>query len=214
MIRIKVGFAYDQDWLYAMDDWKDYVCPDFDDNVVIFGNRDYNSVGGEGDWWTDAEEIISDLEYDELDDYSDFMPSGSYASDISPAKATACARLYQNTKLATDDPEFILEIAEILYPKLNLACTTIRGSSQGDWADAIYNADVVDPNILEDFFFGNLVDIGVYSVDEDGDEDLEGSDIMSYTEYSRMSEDELISYVRDMGVVNIPPDEEIEVEDM
>ena len=91
----------------------------------------------------------------------------------------------------------------------------MRGNSQGDWVDAIYVVGKVNPSILEDYFWGDLVNIDVYTgeVDEDGDEDeeLEGSDTISYTEYRNI--DDIEQYVRDMGLINIPPDEEIEVID-
>lgn len=215
MIRVKIEPAYDADWLYP-DEWKWNVCSDFDENVVITGNNRYYEIE-DASWWCDALSLINELDnyYDgDIEEFVDISDSG-----FSKAKICACARLYEDQIYSgggySDDLEFIIEIAEILYPKLDLEYCTLRGSSQGEWTDAVYVAGKVDSGILEDYFFENLVNINVYTVevDEDGDEDeeLEGSDTISYTEYRNI--DDIEQYVRDMGVVNIPPDEEIEIED-
>ena len=212
MIRVKIEPAYDSDWLYYDGEWKLRVCEDFDENVVITGNRHYREIEN-ASWWDAAVSLIYDMDnYYEGDAEELAYHLGDY--DVSESRLRACARLYEDCT-DPEDPEFITEIAEILNPKLDLASCTLRGSSQGDWVDAIYVVGKVNPSILEDYFWGDLVNISVYTVeiDEDGDEDeeLEGSDTISYTEYRNI--DDIKQYVRDMGVINIPPDEEIEVID-
>lgn len=212
MIRVKIEPAYDTDWMYYDDEWKLRVCEDFDENVVITGNSHYREIEN-ASWWDEAVSLIYDMNNYYEGDAEDLVYFLDDA-DVSESRLRACARLFED---CTDsgDPEFITEIAEILNPKLDLAYCTLRGNSQGDWVDAIYVVGKVNPSILEDYFWGDLVNIDVYTVevDEDGDEDeeLEGSDTISYTEYRNI--DDIEQYVRDMGLINIPPDEEIEVID-
>lgn len=52
------------DSLYSTHDmWKDYVCENFDDNVVICGNKDFLSVQ-EASWWVKTIDLINDIDCD------------------------------------------------------------------------------------------------------------------------------------------------------
>lgn len=219
MIRVKVEPAYDSDWLYYDDAWKDYVCHDFDNKVVILTDSHHQDFC-EADWWRDAcimDDALEEGYYDHSDDFGDYFVEyyGTYdISGISKGKATVCAKLYGEWEGDPTDTEFIVELAEILHPELDLEIDSIRGSVQGDYAEVIYVAGSIDVDVLEDYYFGNLVCISVYSVyeDDDGDEEEEHivSSEMSYSEYEDINDIE--AYVRDI-TGDIPPDEEIEIID-
>ena len=149
--------AWDDDFLYAGDEWKDFVCQDFDENVIILHNR-YTQGYANASWWDDAKYIIEAI-YNGYD-----LRDGDY-DEYSPDKLEAIQALYDATSDA-DDPEFIMQVAEILNPRLNRATTTIHGNTQSDWNDVIYVVGKVDPNILEDWYYGNIVEARLYMRDD------------------------------------------------
>ena len=66
-----VEFMRDCDYLYGRShDWEDYVCENFDENVVLTGNDRMYEVE-EASWWKQAKHISEELgEYpDDVDDF-------------------------------------------------------------------------------------------------------------------------------------------------
>ena len=65
MIEIRINSTGEGlDWLWGENDyWKDYVgCNDFDEQVVLFGNRDFNGIT-EASWYNKAKEILTNIDY-------------------------------------------------------------------------------------------------------------------------------------------------------
>ena len=192
MTKYTVKLEYLEDNYYWNDDsWKDFVCQDFDENVVMLGNRDYSEIT-EASWFKDACELV-----DELDNYDDSLEDliDAYGDDYAADKLEDVYNAYQDCD-RSDDPEFLIKVAKILYPHLDLVYTTIRGSNQGDWQDVIYVSGCLDEGILADWYFGNVYDANLYVRDEpleDYDEDDYGehdtSAVITDTEYWNMKHD-------------------------
>lgn len=159
MYTIKVVPCTDS-WYWDSDEWKDFVCEDFDQNVVIVGNRE-NAGVEEAEWWRDADRVSSELDY--ANDYEDFL----YAlEDEFPSNTLqAIWDLYLNDNMVND--EFRFEVAKILHPELQLESGTIRGSVQREWAYVYYVEGSVDLDVLADWYFGNVLDVELY--DENGE---------------------------------------------
>ena len=156
---IKIRYC-DDNYYWSDDTWKENVCADFDENIVIIGNRNAEGIE-EATWWQEAKSV-----FNELDNYggdrAEFMSvfEDEYAAD-------KLADIYDAYDLwdGRDNSAFIAKIAEILFPGLSLKCGTIRGNSQGDWADVVYIEDELpDIDILEAWYFGDVYDVGVYDV--------------------------------------------------
>ena len=173
MIKYFVKLDQAPDLYWGTDDeWKSFVCEDFDENVVLLGNRDYNSHE-EASWWKTAKYISDELAY------SDDLV-GSLENEFNADKLARIWNFYQNNNYDADDIEMMKKIVEIMYPGLELISGTIRGSNQGDWQDYVCVADEVNPNLLEDWYFGNVYEATLYEVDTDDleeDEDLDDYEI-------------------------------------
>ena len=180
----------DDSFLWMNDGWKDYVCMDFDENVVATGNRDYSDIV-EASWWKDAIAAID--EADEQYEEADFI--ANMEDEYAPDKLHDIWEAIQHCRDCYD-PEFVAKVAMILDPNLSLSTSTIRGNSQGDWQDVVYVDGAVDESTLEDWYFGNVYEARVYDLAtaeltdngeiEDYGEDIDNAYITS-TEYFRMS---------------------------
>ena len=172
------------DYLWSVDDemsWKNYVCQDLDENAVIIqGNENMLS---DASWWKDANFLAQSIEdalgYDDVDNEAQAREAflldvkAEYARD----KAIDVWELYQNSKYDYDDPEFLMKVAMIVSPSLKLKTKEIHGNYQGAWATAVYDTKYVDPTSLDDWYFGSVYQLTVYTLDpDDFDEDIDLED--------------------------------------
>ena len=164
-------------YLYDTDMWKDYVCENFDDNVIIFGNKDFVPIQ-EANWWVKTINLIDDIDYNyNKEDEQQFLidfENNYTESTLKKIWNIYWAHIKQGGY--SDDIDLRMIIAENLF-KIELDDITIRGNSQSDWNNAIYIKGCLDPNILADYYFGNLIVIDIYA-----DEDIIGTDIIPYSQ--------------------------------
>lgn len=153
MVEIKIDNTGEGTWwLYATSEmWKEYVgCENFDEEVVLIGNRDYSGCT-EASWYQRATEVLRYIDcYDE------------YPEDESDEVNAKLKELYDNCRCTED---ILLEVIKLLYPEETFKTGTIRGYCQGDWQEYIVKGDV-DIDLLEAFYFGKVADI---DVDNNGD---------------------------------------------
>lgn len=156
---IKIRYC-DDNYYWSDDTWKENVCADFDENVVIIGNRNTEGIE-EATWWTEAKSV-----FNELDNYAG--DRGAFISVFEDEYAIdKLADIYDAYDLwdGRDVPAFTAKIAETLFPGLSIKFGTIRGASQGDWADVVYLEDAIeDIDILEAWYYGDVYDVQVYDV--------------------------------------------------
>ncbi len=178
MIKYAITVTYD-DRYYDFDDWKYNICEDFDENVVVVATRDTNGVEN-ASWWIDAKDVLSDIDYG---DEEDFIYNNS--GFCSKSKLKDIYALYEKEGSDTDDPEFIADVAMILYPFLNLKVSDIRGYHTS--TDVVYVADAVDLDTLEDWWFGNIYLVSAYELDldamEEDEVDIEYLDLREVHDY-------------------------------
>lgn len=139
-------------WLYNGDQyWKDYCgCENFEEQVVLDGNRDYCGCTG-AEWYQKAKEILNNIDcYDE------------YPTDVSDGVKAKLKELYDK---CTRTEDILVDVIKLLYPKDVFKIGTIRGYNQGDWQDYIIKGDV-NTDLLEAMFFGKISDITVKTEDE------------------------------------------------
>lgn len=148
------------DYLYTNDEWKNYVCENFDEKVVLLKNRDCKE-DGDADWWVKAKDIANDL--DQLDE-NEFIEvyRDNYAEDT----IIQMIKAYKRTDYS-DKPEFLMEIAKLCKPSLELEMTTIRGYVPSEWREVVYIKDAINIELLETYYFGKLTEIHVENEDND-----------------------------------------------
>lgn len=157
-------------WLYNGDQyWKDYCgCENFEEQVVLDGNRDYCGCTG-AEWYQKAKEILNNIDcYDE------------YPTDVSDGVKAKLKELYDK---CTRTEDILVDVIKLLYPKDVFKIGTIRGYNQGDWQDYIIKGDV-NTDLLEAMFFGKISDITVKTEDE------EFGDIITHDELWRAEREE------------------------
>lgn len=177
-------------WLYNGDQyWKDYCgCENFEEQVVLDGNRDYCGCTG-AEWYQKAKEILNDIDcYDK------------YPTDISDEAKAKLKELYDKCRCTED---ILVDVIKLLYPKDVFKIGTIRGYNQGDWQDYIIKGDV-NTDLLEAMFFGKISDITVKTEDE------EFGDIITHDELWRAEREEgLKEFFRNR--YNLEKNEEIHI---
>lgn len=177
-------------WLYNGDQyWKDYCgCENFEEQVVLDGNRDYCGCTG-AEWYQKAKEILNNIDcYDE------------YPTDVSDGVKAKLKELYDK---CTRTEDILVDVIKLLYPKDVFKIGTIRGYNQGDWQDYIIKGDV-NTDLLEAMFFGKISDITVKTEDE------EFGDIITHDELWRAEREEgLKEFFRNR--YNIEKNEEIHI---
>ena len=147
------------EYFYDNDDWKSYVCDNFDENVVIYKSSEgKSSLLENASWYKQAKKLVVDLEYHYDED--DFMDE--YKDTYSEDKLNRMIKIYNTVDT---EIEMIKEFINILYPNIKLVDTTIRDFDGRVWDDILYIEDSLDENELEDYMYGNLVDIAL--LDED-----------------------------------------------
>ena len=163
-------------WLYGhCDEWKSYVCgEDFDEQVVLTGNRDYGGCT-EASWYQKAKEVLNDIDcYDE------------YPDDVSEEINIKLKELYDNCRCTED---IVIDVIRLLYPNDTFETGTIRGYCQRDWQEYIVKGNV-DINALESFYFGKIADI---TVDNNGDS---YGDVITHDELWEAERGDLKEYLR------------------
>ena len=154
MVEIKIDNTGEGTWwLYGKSEaWKDYVgCENFDEQVVLTGNRDYNGCT-EAEWYQKVKRILEDIDcYDE------------YPDDLSSETNAKLKELYDKCR-CTDD--IIVDVLKLLYPEDTFKTGTIRGYVQREWQEYIIMGDI-DTDLLEAFYFGKVADITVTSEDDE-----------------------------------------------
>lgn len=177
-------------WLYNCDQyWKDYCgCENFEEQVVLDGNRDYCVCTG-AEWYQKAKEILNNIDcYDE------------YPTDVSDGVKAKLKELYDK---CTRTEDILVDVIKLLYPKDVFKIGTIRGYNQGDWQDYIIKGDV-NTDLLEAMFFGKISDITVKTEDE------EFGDIITHDELWRSEREEgLKEFFRNR--YNLEKNEEIHI---
>ena len=177
-------------WLYNGDQyWKDYCgCENFEEQVVLDGNRDYCGCTG-AEWYQKAKEILNNIDcYDE------------YPTDVSDGVKAKLKELYDK---CTRTEDILVDVIKLLYPKDVFKIGTIRGYNQGDWQDYIIKGDV-NTDLLEAMFFGKISDITVKIEDE------EFGDIITHDELWRAEREEgLKEFFRNR--YNLEKNEEIHI---
>lgn len=177
-------------WLYGgkHEGWKDYVCgEDFDERVVLTGNRNYNGCT-EANWYQRAKEVLNDIDcYDE------------YPDDVSEEIKGKLKELYDKCRCTED---IIVDVLRLLYPEDTFEEGTIRGYCQGEWQEYIIKGEV-DIDSLEAFYFGKIADISV-----DNGEDSFG-DVITHDELWKAARKDLKEYMRKR--YDLSEDEEIRI---
>ena len=177
-------------WLYNGDQyWKDYCgCENFEEQVVLDGNRDYCGCTG-AEWYQKAKEILNNIDcYDE------------YPTDVSDGVKAKLKELYDK---CTRTEDILVDVIKLLYPKDVFKIGTFRGYNQGDWQDYIIKGDV-NTDLLEAMFFGKISDITVKTEDE------EFGDIITHDELWRAEREEgLKEFFR--NCYNLEKNEEIHI---
>lgn len=177
-------------WLYNGDQyWKDYCgCENFEEQVVLDGNRDYCGCTG-AEWYQKAKEILNNIDcYDE------------YPTDVSDGVKAKLKELYDK---CTRTEDILVDVIKLLYPKDVFKIGTIRGCNQGDWQDYIIKGDV-NTDLLEAMFFGKISDITVKTEEE------EFGDIITHDELWRAEREEgLKEFFRNR--YNLEKNEEIHI---
>jgi len=176
-------------WLYGKcENWKDYVgCEDFDEQVVLIGNRDYSGCT-EASWYQTTKRILNNIDcYDE------------YPDDVSDEVNAKLKELYDKCR-CTDD--IIVDVLRLLYPEDTFKTGTIRGYCQGEWQEYIIMGEV-DTELLEAFYFGQVADVSIES-----DKESFG-DVITHDELWKAEREELKEYMRKR--YDLAEDEEIHI---
>ena len=180
MIKYFVRLEQASDQYWSVDEWKDFVCEDFDENVVLLGNHDYNAHE-EASWWADAKNISDVLSWYTADAVDQFISEleDSYGKD----KLYEIFDFYHNNNYEADDVEMMIKIVETIYPGFKLSHGIIRGNNQGDWQAYVCLDGEVDVDLLEDWYFGNVYDATLYEVNTDELEEDEDPETIDYLIY-------------------------------
>ena len=188
-------------WLYGKyEEWKNYVCADFDEKIVVYGNRDYNEIA-ETDWWKKAREIIDYLDCEGTMFIMDMLRHFSYNMET----IAKVIKAYDNC-IYSDDIGFVVEVAKMLTGR-KLVTKQICGYAQREWQYIAYDKDEFDndpTDSVEAFYFGKIADVTVIP---DGNDDESYGDILTDDELWEMERDGLKEELRKR--YDIPEDEEL-----
>lgn len=176
MVEIKIDNTGDGTWyLYNGNEmWKDYVgCENFDEEVVLTGNRDYKGCT-EASWYQNANELLDDIanDFDTLDICDDYS--------LTQEQYKLVKEMYDECRCTKD---ILVDVIKLLYPEDTFKTGTIRGYSQGDWQDYIVKGDV-DTDLLEAMYFGKISDITITTDEE------EFGDVITHDELWRAEREE------------------------
>lgn len=182
MTEIRINNVDGVDWIYGgSEDWKMYVCDNFDEKIVVYGNYEYTNVI-EATWWIDAKEIIDDLDYNgtDINEIEDVANYYGFTREI----VEKIIKEYNECRYS-NDIDFIVKVANILYPKKKIEVGRLNGYMR-EWQYFAYaSADFEnDPtNLLEAYYFGKISEISI-SKDDDTYYDIITHDDLWDMEYS------------------------------
>lgn len=177
------------DYLYtesAM--WRDYIdCENFDEEVVLTENRDYNNFT-EASWYQRTKEVLDDIDaWDE------------YPEDLSDEANAKLKELYENCRCTED---IFVDVLRVLYPKDTFTAGTIRGVCQREWQNYIIKGDV-DVKLLEAFYFNRVSCVTIITDTESF------SDVITDDALWKASQSGLEEYFR--KEYDIPADEKLHI---
>ena len=190
MVEIKIDNTGNGTWwLYGKSEtWKDCVgCYDFDEQVVLSGNRDYNEYT-EATWYQRAKEILTDI-----DCYNE------YPKDMPDEVKAKLKELYDNCRCIED---IIVDVLRLLYPNDIFETGTIRGYVQREWQEYIVKGNV-DTDLLEAFYFCKIADVQIEN------EEDSYSDAITHDELWKAKREGLKEYMRKR--YELSDDEEIHI---
>lgn len=193
MITIKIDTDNPVDWLYANDDWKDYIDPEnFDETYVIAGNLDYTECA-EASWYKKVIDIIDRFDlYCEREDFDD-LDDKSY---------NKVKKIYDDARNPRDF-DVIIKFLAVLYPDDTFKTATLHGYVQREWNDVLYKANVPhDIDLLDAIYMGKIYDI---YWEEEG--------VGSFVTHDQMWKAERDGKVRELMIdkFDLPEDEEIKI---
>lgn len=194
MVTIKIDETGDGTWwLYGQsDNWKDYVCENFNDHVIIVGNRDFNTVE-EAEWYERVKDLMMDIDNDfEAEEICDDY-------NLSQEQYMSLKEIYDKARTLEDT---YVDALRVLYPDDTFESGTIRGYVQREWQEYIVKGNV-DTDLLEAYYFGQLADITVI----DGDEIY--GDVITHDELWKAERGDLKKFLRER--YDISEDEELTV---
>lgn len=164
MVSVYLDSTSGCDYLYGGSDiWKDYVRENFDDHIIISGNRDYQEIK-EAEFWQDARYLVSEFEnmYTDPSDGDDFEVELQEIATAYKKEGFTLDTIRRAYTLFNEKgfDGFEVDFLNILYPDRDYEEATIRGYSQGDWNNVIYdqNDETINIDVLEAFYFGKLTD--------------------------------------------------------
>ena len=190
MVEIKIDNTGEGTWwLYGKsDNWKDYIgCENFDEEVVLVGNRDYNGYT-EAEWYQKAKQIL-----DDIDCYNE------YPDNLSDETNAKLKELYDKCRCTED---IIIDVLRLLYPEDIFRAGTIKGYVQSEWQEYIVKGSV-DTDLLEAFYFGKIADITFTS------EDDEFGDVITHDELWKAEREGLKEFMRKR--YDIDKDEDVHI---
>ena len=183
-------------------EWKSYISPDFDEEVVIYSaDRQYSPIT-EASWWKNIMAVIETTRYYDLDDpnYDTYYEGRIPLTDEQKEKIGKLMSQYNDD----EDIELLIGISKIIQPNIELETGTIRGSSQSDWADVVAIKDKINFQTFADIFFGNVSEVHIEC------DDIDYWDFITDTELWDMERNgDFKQNVRDRW--DIPADQELKV---
>lgn len=147
-------------WLYEFDKWKDYVCEDFDEHVVIFRSKN-RKVIEKAKWYKEAREILESIEN------GDNIPDGFD---------------YDCIESFDEEGKNLISILHFLYPDRNYNYYEITHGDELDWIECIVD-DAVDPYRLTEIYYKKIVDIEIH-ISEFKNGFHKRKDIITYSEFT------------------------------
>lgn len=147
-------------WLYEFDKWKDYVCEDFDEHVVIFRSKN-RKVIEKAKWYKEAREILGSIEN------GDNIPDGFD---------------YDCIESFDEEGNNLINILHFLYPDRNYKYYEITHGDELDWIECIVD-DVVDPCRLSEIYYKKIADIEIH-ISEFKNGFHKRKDIITYSEFA------------------------------
>lgn len=158
MATIKIYVGEGVDWLYGThEEWKDYVCEDFNQNVVCYGNK-YMTAITEAKWWRVAYELMGDFDMFGYDDWDEDDYNYWNGKGIKHDQVDKAYKIYEDCN-TYDDVNVMVKVLRVLYPNMQFETATLRGYSQSDWQDAVYVADKVNVDVLENYYMGKVTEV-------------------------------------------------------
>lgn len=175
------------DYLYGDNqEWKDHVHEQFDEAFVLFGNSGFHGIK-EAKWFDLMNELLTDLDsyYTEEDVERLIHPKNEEDKEFF-SDFKGCIKAYgednfrnvlikfkddeANGVFYRSDEERIAVYLNHAYPERHYEIVTIRGDSQSEWENVLYDRNAIDGetiNLLSDYYWGHLVEL--YIEDEDHD---------------------------------------------